>query len=120
MISQDEYETVINSQATYDGIVEFLKVENHRQIIFAWTDQEGTQLDILMSYRPMQFGHLQRGMKSRTDLFVAVSSFGMFGFELNGAWKSPGYVGSKLGLGDENTTTKALAVLINGVCERLK
>lgn len=118
MIKQDEYETVINHKDTYENIADFLKAGP--PLVFAWTDGHGTQLDILMAYRPLQFGRLQRGMNAATDLFVAVSLHGMFGFELNGTWKAPGYVGEKLGLGGDNDTTAALAELINGVCEELE
>lgn len=119
MIKQDEYDTVINDIETFKGIAELLAAPDPTPVIFAWTDQEGTQLDILMVLQATQFGHLQRGMSSATDLFVAVSSFGMFGFELNGIEKFPGYIGSKLGLDGENATTIKLAELINAVCREL-
>lgn len=117
IISQDEYQTVFNSQLTYEGLARVLEEQS---VVFAWTDNQGTQLDILMVYKPDQFGRLQRGMNSNTDLFVAVSHFGMFGFELNGLIKYPSYVGEKLNLGNENSTTVALADLINGVCAELE
>jgi hypothetical protein len=117
-VDQDEYGTVLNSKKTYESLVHNLKHE--APVVFAWTDQEGTQLDILMAYRVMQYGHLQRGMSANTDLFVAVSHFGMFGFELNGTEKFPSYVGEKLNLGGINTTTEKLAELINGVCRELE
>lgn len=101
---QDEYSTVLNSEKTYQGLAKWL-FEYHA-VVFAWTDQEGTQLDILLAHNPPQLGRLQRGMNAFTDLFVAVSSFGMFGFELNGIQKDAGYVGEKLNLGGTNTTTK--------------
>src|SRR5258708_293910 len=117
VLDHDEYETVLNGENTYKGLAGWL-FEYHTAI-FAWTDQEGTQLDILMAYNPLQYGHLQRGMSASTDLFVAVSSFGMFGFELNGNEKNAGYVGEKLGLGT-NVTTEKLAELINGICRELE
>jgi hypothetical protein len=117
-IDQDEYLTVFNSENTYKCLVDRLKYSY--PIIFAWTDQEGTQLDILLVYKPRQYGNLQRGMHAATDLFVAVTGFGMFGFELNGIEKAPSYVGDKLGLGGTNTTTEKLAELINGVCRELE
>jgi len=118
LVDQDEYETVINSEETYKGLAANLRIGN--TIVFAWTDQEGTQLDILMNARALQYGRLQRGMNAATDLFVAVSHFGMFGFELNGTEKFPSYVGEKLNLGGINTTTEKLAELINGVCRELE
>lgn len=118
LVDQDEYETVINSEKAYKSLTNILR--SRGSIVFAWTDQEGTQLDILMAYNIVQYGRLQRGMSTRTDLFVAVSDFGMFGFELNGMEKFPSYIGEKLNLGDINTTTEKLAELINGICKELE
>ncbi len=114
---QDEYGMVLNSRKTYEGLAN--RLWEFHSVVFAWTDQEGTQLDILMAHNPPQFGSLQRGMRALTDLFVAVSHFGMFGFELNGSEKFAGYVGEKLNLGT-NVTTEKLAELINGVCRELE
>lgn len=117
-MNQDEYGCVVNGQKTFQGLAAVL--EHSGQVVFAWTDGHGTQLDILMSYKPEQFGTLQRGMSTLYSLFVSVGSFGMFGFRLNGAEKFPGYVGEKLGLGGHNNTTAELAGLINGVCTELE
>lgn len=115
---QDKFSTVVNHKSTYDYLAQ--KMVDREPVIFAWTDEQGTQLDILMVYQPDQRGNLQRGMSTYKDLFVAVSGHGMFGFALNGSWKSPGYVGQKLGLGDHNDTTAELSELINGVAQRMK
>lgn len=122
--TQDEYGAVINTPETYRAIADELRGIGTVSgasipVIIAWTDQAGTQLDILFCYQPDQYGRLQRGMSTNTDLFVAVSSFGMFGFDVTGPWKSPGYVGEKLHLGGDNTTTEKLADLINGLCREL-
>lgn len=118
MIKQDEYATVINHKDTYEDLARMLQ---DRSVVFAWTDGHGTQLDILMVLHPQQFGYLQRGMKAGTDLFVAVSMHGTFGFEMNGLWKHPRYVGEKLGLGPHlNDMTAELAELINGVIGELR
>lgn len=113
----DQYQTVINDITTFDGIANHLKTE--RSIIFAWTDGHSTQYDILMCLKPLQVGYMQRGMKSATDLFVAISSLGMFGFKIDKNWKSPAYIGEKLGIGGHSATTAELAELINGVIDRL-
>lgn len=118
LVDKDGYGTVINSQKTFEGLAHALR--SNYSVVFAWTDEAGTQLDILLVFHPMQFGRLQRGMNALTDLFVAVSSFGMFGFELNGAEKFPSYVGEKLNLDRDNETTQALAHLINGICRELE
>lgn len=110
-ITTDIYGLVINSDNTYKAIADTLR---DMPIVFAWTEQEGTHLDILMVYKPAQVGYLQRGMSAQTDLFVAVSHFGMFGFEINADPKYSGYVAEKLGTG-VNVATDALTDLINGV-----
>ena len=121
MIRTDKYSTVVNHHDTYKFLADQMKDRHDGgPVVFAWTDGHSTQLDILMVYRPMQFGSLQRGMKSETDLFVAVSTFGMFGFEVNENWKAPGYVGEKLNLGGHNSTTAELSELINGVIKELR
>lgn len=117
-MKQDEYGTVVNHPETYSEITSILRT--HGSIIFAWTDEQSTHLDILMAYRPRQFGSLQRGMSTITDLFIAVSGFGMFGFELNGIEKHSSYIGEKLNLGGSNTTTDKLADLVNGICRGLE
>lgn len=117
MIRQDEFDTVLNHDETYAVLAAVLRTDFC--VVFAWTDGHGTQLDILMACNPIQYGHLQRGMRSTTDLFVAVSSFGMFGFEINDLEKHPSYVGEKLNLGGHNDMTAELAALINGVIKEL-
>ncbi len=116
-VKQDEYGNVLNDHKTYLGLVVGLLI---RPVVFAWTDEQGSHLDILMTYEPAQYGNLQRGMNSKTDLFIAVSGYGMFGFELNGFEKYPTYVGEKLGMGGSNLTTIALAEMINAVCNLLE
>lgn len=123
MMNKDKYNTVTNGFNTYKVIADTISGAAARPVMIAWTDGAGTQLDILFVYGKSchQAGYLQRGMRASTDLFVAVSGHGFIGFELNGAWKSPGYVGEKLGLGsNSDSTTIALADLINGICDSLK
>ena len=115
-VDHDEYGEVINSKKTYLGIGSALKTGH--SVIIGWTDQQGTHCDINFMLYPLQAGPLQGGMKAETDLYVGVARIGMFGFELNGAWKSPGYISEKLGVtGDD--TTEALSELINGICSEL-
>lgn len=116
-ITLDEYGTVINSDQTFNYLAE--RLARGEAWLFAWTDQEGTQLDILMKLNPFKLGPVQGGLQA-DDLYVAVAHFGMFGFGLNGREKFPDYIGEKLGLGGANTTTEKLAELINGVCRGLE
>jgi len=116
---QDEYGYISSSPITCKAIAHALKDEH--VMVVAWTDNAGTALDLLLAYRPLQVGMLQGGMSTRTDLFVAVSRIGFFGFDAtNDTDKHSAYVGEKLGLGGEvNPTTTALAALINGIIREL-
>jgi hypothetical protein len=114
---RDGYSIVINGEDTYKQIANILLLDG-RPVVFPWTDQEGTRLDILMVFGPDQLGELGEGMSAGTDLFVA-TRFGMFGFELNGQWKAPSYVAEKLGLVRSNPLGKPLSELINGVAKAL-
>lgn len=118
LLDHDKYGEVTNSKKTFLGIGQALKTGH--SVIIGWTDGHGTHLDILFTLYPLQSGPLQGGMSSNTDLFVSVARHGMFGFELNGKWKAPGYVGKKLNLGDHNSTTAELSELINNICKELE
>jgi hypothetical protein len=108
---QDEFGEVLNSEKTYQAIADSL--EKNGSIIFGWTDQAGTHLDVMLVVNPIQVGHLQRGLRW-SDLFVSVVGFGTHGFEIDHDDTHYGYIGEKLRLGT-NITTEKLAALINGV-----
>ncbi len=110
----DEYEEVINGEATYSRIAEILNRDE--DVIIGWTDGEGTHFDILFHCAPKKtwkFGHLQGGV-APTDLFVSIMRVGCFGFESNNTDTNAGYYSEKLRIGGSATSEK-LAELINGV-----
>lgn len=119
MIIQDEYGCVLNRPETYKTLASVL-TDGSIPVVFAWTDEEGSQLDIMLVYDARQYGFLQRGMSADTDLFVGVSRCGFFGFEINDIEKHPDYVAEKLNLSPESITTAKLAELINGVIKELQ
>lgn len=107
----DNYGEVINGQDTYRIIVETLRDKN--SIIIGWTDEEYTHLDIYFSLENTErYGSLQRGIRA-TDLFVGIIDHTFYGFKTDSA-KHEGYIFEKLRL-HENTTSKKLAELINGI-----
>lgn len=115
----DEYHTVINDQETYKRIAFGLK--NHGSFLIAWTDQIGTQFDILFTINPdfemQNIGMVQRGIR-RTDLFVSIMGLKSHGFEIENQNTHQGYLAEKLGVtGDE--TIEKLGELINGVKKEL-
>lgn len=118
LVDRDEYGEVINGENTYREIVKSLRLG--RSIIIGWTDENGTHLDILFSHNVAKAGGLQRGLR-QTDIFVGISSWGMFGFQANGSWKAPRYVSEKLGTGGcGDELNRKLSELINGVCDLMR
>ena len=113
---RDEWGVVINTPENYKEIAK--EIQDGGQCVFAWTDQEGTQYDLLISHNPIHIGGLmQRGIRP-SDMFVGVMSRGCFGFEINDIWKSPGYISEKLRIGNDITCEK-LSELINGIIQEL-
>lgn len=114
-MDKDIYGEVINGEKTYKEIAYLLKCGN--SVIIGWTDEEGTHFDILFSLNVVKEGTLQGGLRWN-DLFVSIMRIGSFGF-LTDSEKESGYIGEKLGLGNNDTTVK-LTELINGIIEQLK
>lgn len=112
----DEYDTAINSDHTYKAIASWLVLGPN--IIIAWTDQRGSQFDILFSFRALPDGPLQGGIKPNNDLFVSIMRKGAFAFSLD-RQSAPGYYGEKLNMSQEGVTIEALADLLNGVRREL-
>lgn len=114
-MDKDEYGEVINGKNTYKEIVYQLKHGN--SVIIGWTDQEYTHFDILFSVNVIKEGTLQGGLRWN-DLFVSIMRKGAFGF-LADTEKDSGYIGEKLGLGN-NITTEKVTELINGIIKQAK
>ena len=107
---QDKYGTVYNSKKTYKYLAGYVR---YCPIFVAWTDQEGTQLDLLLVVKPDIMGIVQGGLHD-ADLLVAVMRKGAFGFDVNNLETHPAYVAEKLGIDNDNTCKK-LTEFINGV-----
>ena len=114
-MNKDLYGEVINGENTYKEIAYLLK--SGHSVIIGWTDEKYTHYDILFSLNVVKEGILQGGLRWN-DLFVSIMRIGCFGF-LTDSKKESGYIGEKLGLGD-NITTEKLTDLINGIIENLK
>lgn len=109
------YGIVINSEKTYEAIAHSLL--QLKPVLIAWTDQEGTQLDILLNYMAIKYGPAQGGVRG-TDLFVSVMRVGAFGFDAKEKDTHPRYYSEKLGLGS-GVTVEKFAELINGIKSKL-
>lgn len=108
----DEWGVVYNTETTYKRLASLL---TETSVVIAWTDQEGTQLDILLTLFPLQVGPLQRGLRGNRDLFVAVMGFGAHSFDAAHTDTHGGYISEKLGGGGYNVTWEKVAELLNGI-----
>lgn len=119
MLARDADGTVYNSQRTFTGLARMLN--RYGSVFIAWTDEQGSQLDLLLTVQPIQVGPIAGGLQASTHLFVSVIRFGAFGFQIKkgGSHRSPHDVSEKLHTGD-NLTTNKLVRLIDGTCEALQ
>lgn len=114
----DKYGEVINSVETYKKVAE--KLFDKGRCIVGWTDQGYDHRDILFTYKPMQYGNLQRGLKW-CYLYVSIMDFTCMGFLIElktDNRKHNSYLKEKLRLDDNNCDDK-ICDLINGVIHAL-
>ena len=116
-VIRDDYGETINGVNTYFTIARDLNQEG--ACFIGWSDQEGTHLDILFTYRTKQYGGAQRGIKPRDDLFVSIIGSGSFGFDVKDQDSDQEYYREKLGWVVSGETGKSLTELINRVKKRL-
>ena len=117
-IETEEFGEVINSERTYLAVSKMLRRYEH--VIIAWTDQNGTHLDILLSlYVPRAGTGFQGGIK-RDDLYVSVMRKGAFAFRrdhLKDGTTHHAYLAEKLGM-SPSVTTEKLIELLTGICNQ--
>lgn len=115
-MDHDSYGEIINGPKTYKEIA--YKLLAHEPVIIGWTDEKYTHLDLLFTYNCYKEGMLQRGLKGY-ELYVSIISFGSFGFDIEKAEKSPGYISEKLNI-TGNPTIDKLAELINNIIKNMR
>lgn len=119
-MNHDEFGTVLNGADTYKEIG--LALATDSVVLVPWTDELGTQLDILLVWKPSFCAPsrqlIQGGVRS-TDLFVSIMRKGAFGFEVDRTDTAGGYYAEKLGL-EKGETALKLAEFLNGVKVALK
>lgn len=121
-MNYDGYDTVINGEETYKETARVL-LQDHA-IIYPWTDERSTQLDILFTYQPQtcfEYGlssHLQGGVRV-SDLFVSIMRWGAFSFQLDDNSLSADYIAEKFCKDNVSPTMDKLAQLIEGVRKEL-
>lgn len=112
----DEYGEVINGELTYRWVSLYLR--QHQSVLIGWTDEVGTNFDILFSCSPRVSGSIQGGL-SRHELFISIMRIGAYGFNVNGGQIHQMYISEKLNIPEVPTLYK-LTELINGVIAYLK
>ncbi len=115
-MKRDEDGVVHNNIVTYVKIAQLLL--QNGSILISWTDEEGSQLDILftlLKFPPI--GPIQGGLKS-DYLYVSIMRIGAFGFRVEDTTTTSEYYKEKLGM-TSNVTTDKLTELINGVRKEL-
>ena len=125
MIEKDSYGEVINGNMTYETIAKQLHYEGDdpnesRACIVGWTDQGYDHRDILFTYKPKQYGNLQRGLRW-CYLYVSIMDHCSMGFLIemkSDNRKDSGYIKEKLRLNDNDCDDK-ICELINGVIHEL-
>lgn len=79
----DEFGTLKNNSEAIKWVLS--KLENSKSVAFAWTDEEGTQLDLILTYKPFYDPEnarlIQGGVRVQHDLLVSVLRHGAFGFQ---------------------------------------
>lgn len=122
-MNYDKYDTVINGEDTYRTTAEIL-LKDHA-IIYPWTDEKSTQLDILFTYQPrthFEYGLNNSGLQGGvrvTDLFVSIMRWGAFSFQLDDNPLSADYISEKFCKENISPTMDKLAQLIEGVRKEL-
>lgn len=122
-MNYDGYDTVINGEDTYRGTAKIL-LEDHA-VIYPWTDERSTQLDILFTYQPrthFEYGLNNTGLQGGvrvSDLFVSIMRWGAFSFQLDDNPLSSNYIAEKFCKENVSPTIDKLAQLIEGVRKEL-
>lgn len=114
----DKYGMIINGPETYSATARLLR--QAQPVVLNWGDQDGTMLNILLTYNPIRIGapggKIDNGLPHK--LWVGVAGMGTYAFAV-GDYIDPGYVGEKIGFRGVNPTTIALADLLSGIGKEL-
>ena len=117
-MNYDVYNEVINGSDTYKKIAKDLL--DTGKCIIGWTDQRYDHRDILFTYKPKQYGNLQRGLKW-CYLYISIMDYASMGFLIEmrtNNKKDKGYIMEKLRLHDNECDNK-ICELVNGVIGEL-
>lgn len=117
-MNKNEYGEIINGDSTYLQITSDLITSG--SCIVGWTDQRYDHRDILFTFKPKQYGTLQRGLRW-CYLYVSIMDHCSMGFLIEmrpDNRKDYGYIKEKLRLRDNHCDDK-ICELINGVINKI-
>lgn len=108
----DEFNEIVNGDATYRAIAEELLEK--KSVLIGWTDQVYDHRDILFTLSPVRHGNIQRGLKGRGYLYVSIIDISSMGFMLSGNPDNV-YIREKLRLDDSHCDNMICELIINVV-----
>jgi hypothetical protein len=119
MYDVDEYGVIINGEGTYAQAVDDLKKTG--TVVLSWGDQDGTLLQIMLSYNPPRLGY-KGGLidYDSTKLWVGIAGYNAYAFTVGLSQELvPVYIAEKFGMRGENPTTVKLAEMLTAIRRRL-
>ena len=119
MYDVDEYGVIINGEGTYAQAVDDLKKTG--TVVLSWGDQDGTLLQIMLSYNPPRLGY-KGGLidYDSTKLWVGIVGYAAYAFTVGLSQELvPVYIAEKFGMRGENPTTVKLAEMLTAIRRRL-
>lgn len=117
-MDMDKYLEITNGSKTYKAIA--TELLSYGRCIIGWTDEGCDHRDILFTYRPHQYGNLQRGLKW-SFLYISIMDSSCMGFLIEMKTdnrKHNNYIKEKLHLNENNCDNK-ICELINGVIHEI-
>ena len=115
MYDTDKYGVIINGEGTYAQVVADLKRTG--TVVLSWGDQDGTLLQIMLSYNPPRLGYEGGLIDYQGDkLWVGIAGYNAYAFTVGlGQDLVPVYIAEKFGMRGVNPTTLGLADLFTAI-----
>jgi hypothetical protein len=107
----DDYGCVLNRLDAYKTIA--ISVRGIGPTCVAWTDERGTQYDMVLARSVAHIGMAQGGMHRAGLIYVGIMRLGCWGFD-PAYQQFPDYLVEKLNV-SPGVTAEALATFLNGV-----
>lgn len=111
----DKYGVIINGAQTFAQA--YADLAEYGTIVLNWGDQDGTLLNILLSFNPIREGHMGGLIDSGpSKLWVGIAGYGTYAFATGTSQDLvPTYIAEKFGMRGDNPTTRGLGVLLSEI-----